>query len=78
MDQNETIRVIDCKGMNCPMPLLETRKAVLKGTKGEIVRIIGDHENSKFEIPLALESLKCEIIEIKDDVTGGWVITFKI
>jgi tRNA 2-thiouridine synthesizing protein A len=78
METTETIRTIDCSGMNCPMPLLETRKAVIKGKKGEIVRITGDHPNSKFEIPLALESLKCEILEIKDTDGGGWAITFKI
>jgi tRNA 2-thiouridine synthesizing protein A len=60
----ECMRHIDCINQPCPLPLMETRKAVMKGHKGDVVKITGTHENSKFEIPMALESMKCEVREI--------------
>ncbi len=73
----DSIRHVDCINKPCPLPLMETRKAVLKGKKGDVIKIVGTHANSKLEIPMALESMKCEIMEIKDD-GGVWEITFKI
>ncbi|MGD0818998.1 MAG: sulfurtransferase TusA family protein, partial [Methanomassiliicoccales archaeon] len=34
---------VDCLGKNCPTPLVETRKALRKAKKGDVVEIIGDH-----------------------------------
>jgi len=73
----QVTKCLDCRGENCPIPLLETRKAVIKGHKGDVIRVVGDHDSSKFEIPMALESLKCTIIDMKDD-GKEWAITFKI
>ena len=73
----QVTKCVDCRGENCPIPLLETRRAVIKGQKGDVIRVIGDHESSKLEIPMALESLKCAIIDVKDD-GKEWSITFRI
>jgi tRNA 2-thiouridine synthesizing protein A len=75
--ESQDPRCIDCKGLNCPLPLLEVRKAVIKGRKGDIVTITGDHENSKYEIPMALESMKCTLLELKEN-GSEWTITFRI
>lgn len=77
MEENPPVRIVETKGMNCPIPLLETRKAVIKGTKGEVVEIRGDHANSRKEIPMALASMNCSIIEEKDE-GASWTIRFRI
>lgn len=71
------VRHVNCVNQPCPLPLMETRKAVMKGKKGDLVKIVGTHANSKLEIPMALESMKCEILEIAEK-EGVWEITFKI
>jgi TusA-related sulfurtransferase len=58
---------IDCMGKNCPTPLVETRKALRKASKGDVIDIIGDHPASKKEIPIAVASLGQELLEIKED-----------
>jgi TusA-related sulfurtransferase len=58
---------VDCSGKNCPVPLIEMRKAIKKSAKGDIVEITGDHPASKKEIPMAVQSLGQELMEVKED-----------
>lgn len=58
---------IDCMGKNCPTPLVETRKGIRKAAVGDIVEITGDHPASKKEIPMAVESLGQELVEVIED-----------
>jgi len=66
---------VDCRGETCPVPLVETRKALRKAQPGDIVEIQGTHPSSKKEIPLAVDALKLQILEIKED---GDVWTIRI
>jgi TusA-related sulfurtransferase len=77
MEDAAKFKVIDTTGQNCPIPLLETRKAIIKGVKGDLIEIRGDHANSRKEIPMALASMNCQIIEEKDEGTS-WTIRFRI
>ena len=67
---------IDVRGENCPVPLIETRKAVRKANTGDIIEITGTHPASKKEIPMAVRNLGLELLEIidKDDY---WIIKIK-
>lgn len=71
------IKKINCENLDCPMPLIETRKAILAGEKGDRVEIVGTHESSKKEIPLALESMNCHLISIEQE-DNVWKILFEI
>jgi len=64
---------IDCMGENCPVPLVETRKALRKANPGDIVEIIGTHPSSKREIPMAVEALGLEVIDLSEK-DGVWKI----
>jgi tRNA 2-thiouridine synthesizing protein A len=61
-----TIKV-DCVGETCPIPLVETRKALRKAEKGDVVEVTGTHPASKKEIPMAAEAMGLEILGIEDD-----------
>ena len=63
-------------GMNCPKPLIETRKALRKLEKGQILIVEGDHTISKKEIPQAMEDTGDEVISI-DEKGPNWVIKIK-
>jgi TusA-related sulfurtransferase len=63
-------------GMNCPKPLIETRKAINKMKVGQILIIDGDHRTSLSEIPKAMEDIGNEILSI-DDQQDHWTIRIK-
>jgi tRNA 2-thiouridine synthesizing protein A len=54
---------VDCTGETCPVPLVETRKALRKAVPGDIVEVIGTHPASKKEIPMAVKALGLELVE---------------
>jgi len=58
---------VDCKGQTCPVPLVETRKALRKAEPGDIVEIIGTHPASKKEIPMAVKALGLELVEVTEE-----------
>jgi tRNA 2-thiouridine synthesizing protein A len=68
---------VDCTGETCPVPLVETRKALRKAKEGDIVEVTGTHPSSKKEIPLAVKALGLELLEVKDEEGGAWKIRIK-
>jgi len=66
---------VDCRGETCPVPLVETRKALRKAAPGDIVEVIGTHPSSKKEISLAVQALNLTILEIREE---GDVWTIRI
>ena len=59
---------VDITGLKCPIPLIKTRRAVLKAEKGQIIEFIGtpEEEISRKEILIAIESLKQKLLENSD------------
>lgn len=64
---------VDCRGETCPVPLVETRKALRKAAPGDIIEVVGTHPSSKKEIPLAVQALNLNILEIREE-GGVWTI----
>jgi TusA-related sulfurtransferase len=67
---------VDCTGETCPVPLVETRKALRKAKEGDIVEVIGTHPASKKEIPLAVKALGLELIDVQEE-DGVWKIKIR-
>ena len=67
---------VDCVGEICPVPLVETRKALRKAAPGDIVEVIGTHPSSKEEIPMAVKALGLELIDQQDE-DGVWKIRIR-
>ncbi len=67
---------VDVTGETCPVPLVEMRKALRKASPGEIVEIIGTHPASKKEIPMAIESLGSELVDVTEK-DGVWHIKIR-
>ncbi len=67
---------VDCKNETCPVPLVETRKALRRAQEGDIVEVKGTHPASKKEIPLAVKGLGLEILSI-DEKDGVWTIRIR-
>jgi tRNA 2-thiouridine synthesizing protein A len=67
---------VDCTGQTCPVPLVETRKALRKAQEGDIVAVTGTHPSSKKEIPMAVKALGLELIDIQEK-DGVWTIKIR-
>ena len=68
---------VNCCGETCPVPLVETRKAIRKASPGDIIEVKGTHPASKKEIPMAVKALGLRVIDIKER-NGEWIITIQI
>jgi TusA-related sulfurtransferase len=64
---------VDCTGETCPIPLVETRKALKKAKEGDIVEVTGTHPASKKEIPMAVKALGLELLDVQEK-DGTWKI----
>lgn len=67
---------VDCRGKNCPIPLVEMRKAIKKAVIGDVVAVKGTHPASKKEIPMAVEALGQELVEVKEE-GQEWLIRIR-
>ncbi len=75
MDKNTT--TVDVVGETCPVPLIETRKAIKKASPGEIIEVLGTHPASKKEIPMAVKEMGLEIVDIREE-GDVWKIRIKV
>ena len=69
--------VVDVKGETCPIPLIETRKALRKAVEGDIVEVLGTHQASKREIPMAVKNLGLQLLDVTDSADGEWRIRIR-
>jgi tRNA 2-thiouridine synthesizing protein A len=67
---------VDCAGQTCPVPLVETRKALRKAQTGDIVEVTGTHPSSKKEIPMAVKAMGLELVSV-DETNGTWKIRIR-
>ena len=67
---------VDCRGETCPVPLVETRKALRKAKEGDIVEVIGTHPASKKEIPMAVKALGLDLLDVQEE-DGMWKIRIR-
>jgi len=67
---------VDCTSETCPVPLVETRKALRKAKEGDVVEVIGTHPASKKEIPMAVKALGLELIDVQEE-SGVWRIRIR-
>ena len=67
---------MDCVGENCPVPLVETRKALRKAAPGDIVEVTGTHPSSKREIPMAVKALGLQLVDVQEE-QGTWRIRIR-
>jgi tRNA 2-thiouridine synthesizing protein A len=68
---------VNCSGETCPVPLVETRKAIRKAQKGDIIEVTGTHPASKKEIPMAVKAMGLELVGTEEE-GGVWKIRIKV
>jgi len=64
---------VDVRGQTCPVPLVETRKALRHAAPGDVIEVVGTHPASKKEIPMAVKALGLELLSVEGTDTD-WTI----
>ena len=65
--------VVDVRGETCPVPLVETRKALRKAAPGDVIQVVGTHPASRKEIPMAVEALRLKLLSVEGS-DSDWTI----
>ena len=68
--------LVDCRGETCPVPLVETRKAIRQAQPGDIIVVVGTHPASREEIPMAVRALGLELLSGEGTETD-WTIRIR-
>lgn len=67
---------VDVRQEVCPIPLVETRKALRKAVPGDVVVVVGTHPSSMKEIPMAVRALGLELLGVEGEETA-WTIRIR-
>ncbi len=75
MSDSKADKVLDARGLVCPMPVLKTKKALDELKPGQTLEVLATDTASKADIPAFLERLGHELVET-GEISG--VISFFI
>ena len=64
---------LDCRGMNCPLPVIKTKKAIVKLNAGDVLKVVATDPGSVADMSAFSRRTKHEIIEQSE---GGGEYTF--
>ncbi|KJR43304.1 SirA family protein [Candidatus Magnetoovum chiemensis] len=67
MADTKVDKVLDTKGLNCPMPVLKTKKAIDELSSGQVLEVISTDPGSKSDIPALLNRLGHTLVETKEE-----------
>lgn len=67
--------VLDCKGMNCPLPILKTKKQIDKMQSGEILKMVSTDPGSTNDVIAWAKKTGNTLMENSQD---GNIYTFYI
>ena len=71
-------KTIDECGEVCPIPDVDTKRALSKMQSGEILEILIDYPLSKERIPATVERMGHEVLLVEETGPSAWRILIKI
>jgi len=81
MEENElkylkADKVVDARGMACPGPLLEAKKAITAVAVGSVLEVLSADEGTNNDIPLWAKKMQYEFLGVIADA-GFWRLFIK-
>jgi len=58
---------VDARGLNCPMPILQTKKGIRNLSPGQILHVINTDSGSANDLPLFCKQSGDELIETSEE-----------
>jgi len=68
-------KVLDARGLSCPIPILKTKKAMDALAAGQVLKVETTDPGSQKDMPAWANRAKAEILKVEQ---GGDVFTFYI
>lgn len=68
-------QVLDCKGLNCPLPVLKTKKAIDAMTMGQVLEMIATDPGAKADMAAWTKRTGHELLDTKEE---GGILHFYI
>lgn len=69
-------KVVDARGMACPGPLLEAKKAITAVPVGGLMEVLSSDEGTNNDIPLWARKMQYEFLGVVEDA-GYWRLFVK-
>ncbi len=60
-------QVLDCKGLNCPLPVIKTKKAIEKMQVGQILQMVATDPGSKPDMAAWSKSTGHELLAAREE-----------
>ncbi|MEA4812636.1 MAG: sulfurtransferase TusA family protein [Anaerolineaceae bacterium] len=71
-------KTIDECGEVCPVPDVDTKRALAKMKPGEILEVLIDYPLSKERIPATVERMGHEVVLVEETGPSAWRILIKV
>jgi TusA-related sulfurtransferase len=78
MAKYEVTKSVDVRGEVCPVPDVETKRALKKMKSGEILEVWIDYAMSMERIPEAVKGMGHEVLEVEEVGNSEWKIYIKV
>jgi TusA-related sulfurtransferase len=78
MSEFKPTKTIDERGEVCPVPDVDTKRALAKMNPGEILEVLIDYPLSKERIPATVEKLGHEVLAIEEVDDSEWRLIIKV
>lgn len=78
MAKYEVTKTLDVRGEVCPVPDVETKRALKKMKPGEILEVLIDYPLSKERIPGTVKKMGHELLEIEEVGPSEWKLYIKV
>ena len=63
----DTIKELDTRGLNCPLPILKTKKALADMVSGEVLRVVSTDPGSTRDFQAFARQTGNELVEQKNE-----------
>ena len=74
----EVTRELDERGEVCPIPDVDTKRAIKEGKDGDILKVRIDYAMSRERVPEAVRKLGSEVLEIEEVGPTEWNIYIRV
>ena len=78
MGKYEVTKTIDVRGEVCPIPDVDTKRAIKKAADGDILMVQIDYAMSKERIPETVTKMGSEVLEIEEVGNSEWNLYIKV
>jgi|TARA_B100001964_G_scaffold245797_1_gene336379 TusA-related sulfurtransferase len=67
MDEIKPDKILDCKGLMCPMPIIKTKAAIKKLDSQQILEVITTDQGSKSDLTAWSKSTGNKLLKIEEE-----------